>query len=90
MFPKNTTIIDPEYNDTENELTREEAETRADIVSEIEYTFCLALKKGEHYFGQAKIKFYVEKLPDTDEELFLNCNALAVADLKINKKLKTD
>jgi hypothetical protein len=34
--------------------------------------------------GQADVRFYVEHLPATDDELFLDSAALAVADLKIN------
>lgn len=50
----------------------------------MEYTFALALNHGNYYLGQAEIKFYVEQLPTSDDELFLDSSALAVANLKIN------
>ena len=59
-------------------------------MSDIEYTWSLALKKGDNYLGQAEINFYLEALPVNNEELFLNCNALAVSELTINEDPKTD
>jgi hypothetical protein len=32
-------------------LTEIEAKVRAELISDIEYTFSLALKKGDFYFG---------------------------------------
>jgi hypothetical protein len=45
---------------------------RAELVSDIEYQYSLALNHGDHYLGQAVIKFYVLSLPENDDELFLN------------------
>ena len=85
-----TTIVDPFYNSNHFCLTEKEAERRAELVSDIEYNFCLALKKGNYYFGQAEINFYLEQMPENDEELYLNSNAMAVADLTINVSPKTE
>jgi hypothetical protein len=82
------TIFDPDYKSTHFCLSQAQAKKRAELVSDIEYTFSLALKKGDNYFGQAEINFYVEQLPETNEELFLNCNALAVSELTINEDQK--
>jgi hypothetical protein len=54
------------------------------LVSDIEYTFSLALKHGDYYLGQASISFYLNDVPANEDELFLESHALAVADLKIN------
>lgn len=51
LFNEDETIIDPEYNSTHICLTEIEAKIRAELVSDIEYTFSLALKKGDFYFG---------------------------------------
>ena len=59
-------------------------------MSDIEYTFSLALKKGDYYFGQAEINFYLETMPENDEELFINSNALAVSELTINEDPKLE
>ena len=50
----------------------------------------MALKKGDAYFGQAEINFYLERLPENDEELFINSNALAIAELTINEDPKME
>jgi len=90
FFNPENTIVDPHYNSANICLSRVEAERRAELVSDIEYTFSLALKKGDNYLGQAEINFYLEKLPETNEELFLNSNALAVCELTINEDQKDD
>ena len=51
VFNVDETIIDPEYNSTHICLSESEALIRAELVSDIEYTFSLALKKGDFYFG---------------------------------------
>ena len=89
MFQMDEVIIDPHYN-ANLVLTEQEAKKRAELISDIEYTFSLALKKGENYFGQAEINFYLERLPSTDDELFVNSNALAVSELTINEDPKLD
>lgn len=71
-------------------LTEAEAARRAELVSDVEYTFNLALKKGNDYLGQAEINFYLEKLPANNDELFINSMALAVSELTINEESKTD
>jgi len=50
MFRDEDIIVDPQYSSTQL-LTEMEARKRAELVSDIEYTFSLALKKGDHYFG---------------------------------------
>lgn len=57
-------------------------------MSDIEYTFSLALKKGDNYLGQAEINFYLEQMPANDDELYLNSNALAISELTINEDQK--
>jgi hypothetical protein len=59
-------------------------------VSDIEYTYSLALKKGDFYLGQAEISFYLERMPDNDDELFLNSNTMAVSELSINEDPKLE
>ena len=67
-------------------LTKEQAEIRRSLITEIEYDFSIALQKGDYYLGNAVINFYIKKMPDTDTDLFINSQALAVAELKINDK----
>ena len=76
LFKPEDTIIDSGYDNNNICLTQIESEKRASLVSDIEYTFSLALKKGDYYLGQAEINFYVEKLPENDADLFLNCRAI--------------
>ena len=82
-------IIDSNFKST-GVLKESQAYKRRELVSDVEYTFALALNHGEHYVGQAEIKFYVEHLPANDDELFLDSAALAVADLKINENHITE
>ena len=44
----------------------------------------MALNHGNYYLGQAEINFYDEQLPTSDDDLFLDSSALAVANLTIN------
>jgi len=90
FFNPESTFVDPHYNSTHFCLTQAEAKRRAELVSDIEYTFSLALKKGDFYLGQAEINFYLERMPDNNDELFLNSNALAVSELTINEDQKDD
>lgn len=90
VFNMDETIVDPDFNTTHVCLSEIEAKQRAALVSDIEYTFSLALKKGDFYFGQAEISFYLESMPESDDELFLNSNALAVSELAINEDPKLD
>ena len=80
-------VVDPGFKGSFL-LSKVEAEQREKIISDIEYDFQLALKKGEYYLGNAVINFYVNKMPEQGE-LFLNCNALAISRLTINDKLGT-
>ena len=50
----------------------------------MEYSFQLALKKGDYYLGSAFINFYLGDGELKDGELFLNFNGLVIADLTIN------
>ena len=54
------------------------------MITEIEYDFQLALQKGDYYLGNAVINFYLKKMPTNDTDLFINSQAVAVADLQIN------
>jgi len=76
-------IVDSNFKST-GVLKETQAHKRRELISDVEYVYALALNHGEHYLGQADIKFYVEHLPANDEELFLDSAALAVADLNIN------
>lgn len=51
MFSPEETIIDTHYNSTAFCLSEIEAKKRASLITDIEYTFSLALKKGDFYFG---------------------------------------
>lgn len=51
LFNMDETIVDPDYNTTHICLSEAEAKQRAGLISDIEYTFSLALKKGDFYFG---------------------------------------
>ena len=53
-------------------------------MEDVEYSFQLALKKGDYYLGSAFINFYLADGELKDGELFLNFNGLAIADLNIN------
>jgi hypothetical protein len=46
----------------------------------------LALNKGDYYLGKAVINFYLKEQPK-EKELFLDFQALAIADLAINDDL---
>lgn len=89
-FNPDMTICDPHYNSTNICLSEIEAHRRAELVSDIEYTFSLALKKGDNFLGQAEINFYLEQMPVNNEELFINSQALAVSELTINEDQKTN
>ena len=51
FFSPETTLIDPLFSSTNILLQKTEAERRAELVSDIEYTFSLAIKKGDNYLG---------------------------------------
>ena len=51
MFNLDETIVDPDYNSHNICLSEIEAGKRAELVSDIEYTYSLALKKGDYYLG---------------------------------------
>ena len=51
IFSSEETIVDTHYNSTAFCLSEIEANKRASLISDIEYTFSLALKKGDFYFG---------------------------------------
>jgi hypothetical protein len=82
-------IIDSNFKST-GVLKETQAHKRRELISDVEYTFALALNHGEHYLGQADIRFYVEQLPATDDELFLDSATLAIADLKVNDQHITE
>ena len=71
-------------------MKESQAHKRRELISDVDYTFALALNHGEHYLGQADIRFYVEQLPATDDELFLDSATLAIADLKVNDQHITE
>ena len=76
-------IIDSNFKSTAV-LKETEAHRRKELISDVEYQFALALKHGDHYLGQASITFYLEQHPVNDEELFIESQALAIAELRIN------
>ena len=41
-------------------LKETQAKRRAELISDVEYTFSLALNHGDYYLGQAEIAFYVD------------------------------
>lgn len=82
-------IQDANFKTTGN-LKQTQAERRKELVSDVEYKYSLALRKGDHYLGQADVKFYLEKLPANDTDIFLNSHALAVAYLRVNGHHLTD
>lgn len=51
LFVEGKTIVDPDYNNTGLYTLKTEAAKRAELVSHINYNYCLALKKGDFYFG---------------------------------------
>lgn len=50
-FSMEDVIIDTAYNSNHICLSQIEATRRAQLVSDIEYNFSLALKKGDNYLG---------------------------------------
>jgi hypothetical protein len=48
------------------------AHRRKELVGDIEYTFALALNRGDNYLGRATIKFELKIMPKNDNELFIN------------------
>ena len=50
-FSMEDVIIDSGYNSVHVCLSQVEATRRAQLVSDIEYNFSLALKKGDNYLG---------------------------------------
>jgi hypothetical protein len=64
-------IVDANFKTTAI-LKETEAHRRRELVSDVEYEFSLALKHGDYYLGQAKLRFYVEQIPSSDEELFVD------------------
>ena len=82
-------IVDKKYKATVV-LSREQADKRRSLIREIEYDFQLALQKGDYYLGNAVINFYLKEAPSNDEDLFINSQALAVADLRINDREMAD
>lgn len=52
-------IIDANFKST-GVLKETQAHKRRELISDVEYTYALALNHGEHYLGQAEIRFYVE------------------------------
>ena len=77
-------IVDAHFKGT-SILKETQARRRAELVSDIDYVFSLALKHGDYYLGQAEILFELKQMPENDEELFLNSQAMAVAELRINE-----
>ena len=73
-------IVDKMYKSTVV-LSREQANKRKEHIMEIEYDFQIALQKGDYYLGNAVINFYLKTMPSSDTDLFINSQALAVADL---------
>ena len=51
LFVADQTIVDPDFNNTGLYTLKTEAKKRAELVSHINYNYCLALKKGDFYFG---------------------------------------
>ena len=78
-------IVDKKFKSTVV-LSREQADVRNSLIRDIEYDYQLALKKGDFYLGNAVINFYLKKMPENDSDLFVNSQALAVADLQINDR----
>ena len=78
-------IIDKKFKSTVV-LSREQAAKRKELILEIEYDFQIALQKGDYYLGNAVINFYLKRMPSSDSDLFINSQALAIADLQINDR----
>ena len=77
-------IVDEKFKTTQT-LSKEQAEKREELVQEIEYDFQLALNKGDYYLGNAVINFYLKGAPNNGE-LFLDLQAMAIAELQINEQ----
>jgi hypothetical protein len=52
-------IVDSNFKST-GVLKESQAKRRKELISDVEYTFALALNHGDYYLGQAEIRFYVE------------------------------
>jgi hypothetical protein len=60
---KNFYIKDPLRDELSAVYTLEEAKRRFELISDVQYDFVLALRKGDLYFGQSTIRFYLKDLP---------------------------
>jgi len=66
-------------------LKEAQARRRVELITDVDYVFSLALNHGDYYLGQVQITFVLKQMPENDHELFINSQAMAIADLKINE-----
>ena len=63
---------------------------REALIEEVEYTFQLALNRGDYYLGSARINFYLKDEAPKKGELFINSQAMAITELMMNDEQITD
>lgn len=66
-------------------MTLDQASNRKKLIKDVDYSFTLALAKGQSYMGQATINFELTKVPEgKDEPLFLEFLGTKVNNLLVN------
>ena len=81
----------------ESRRKKRDAESRFDLIRDIEYDFILALRKGKHYLGQATLRFHLGALPkgkqhtsytnniaSEETQLYINFSVEAIAEVTVN------
>lgn len=78
---------DQSNKSTGNKLTLEQAQFRKRFIQGVNYTFTVALAKGNNFLGQATVNFNLTELPgEKDPPLFLEFFGKKVNNLRINGK----
>jgi hypothetical protein len=74
---------DPKH-DEDFFLTKKEAEFRADLISDVNYSVTVALSRGETFLGSVRIEFNLKSLCNYDKNLFIDYKGRCIKLYKIN------
>jgi len=50
----------------------------------VSYHFRLGVQEGDYYTGYASIKFFLNSIPETEGDLFLNFQVRAISEYTVN------